>query len=90
MLQNKIFDTTSIAINNIKQGLDDIAKTVNDKTSIVFGDLIEPLEQYQKHYVQTSNELISQAKTYWHTLEEEKKKMHYIKDKYYKLMGDVE
>jgi hypothetical protein len=41
-----VFDTTSIAISNVKQGLDDIAKILQDKISIVFGDLIEPLEQY--------------------------------------------
>jgi len=46
MLYNKQFDTTSIAITNIKQAMEDIAKSVQEKTTIVFGDLIEPLEQY--------------------------------------------
>eukprot|EP00347_Sterkiella_histriomuscorum_P007183 403349944 len=90
MLQNKTFDTTSIAITNIKQGMEDIAQQIQSKVDTVFNDLIEPLEQYQKNYIQTNSELISQSKTYWHTLEEEKRKLHLIQDRYYKLMTEVE
>ncbi|CDW76802.1 tbc domain-containing protein [Stylonychia lemnae] len=90
MLQNKIFDTTSIAITNIKQGIEEISHKVSQKVTIIYNDLIEPLEVYQKNYVQTSTELISQAKTYWHTLEDEKKKLSLIKERYCKLMSDVE
>ena len=52
--------------------------------------MVEPIEQYQKHYTQNSTESISQAKTFWYALEDERKKLIHNKDKYYRLMNDVE
>ncbi len=50
MLSNNSYDTTSIAISSIKQGVDEIVKGVSDKINMVFGDLVEPMELYTKHY----------------------------------------
>ena len=50
------FDTTSIAISNVKNGMDEIVQQVQDKINMVFGDIVEPLELYQKHYIQTTTE----------------------------------
>ena len=90
MPSSRNFDTSSIAISNVKQGLEEFANVVQDKTSIILQDLVEPIEQYQKHYVQNSNESISSAKTFWYALDEERKKIIQTKDKYYRLMNDVE
>ena len=90
MPNSRNFDTSSIAITNVKQGLEDFANIVSEKTSIILQDLVEPIEQYQKHYIQNSNESISSAKTFWYALDEERKKIIHTKDKYYRLMNDVE
>ena len=56
MLSTNCFDTTAIAITSLKQGLDDIVKKVHDKINMVYGDMIEPMELYSKHYLTTSSE----------------------------------
>lgn len=57
---------------------------------MVFGDLIEPMDLYYKHYMQTSHETFNQAKLQWSELEENKRKVVNAKDKYHKLMTEVE
>ena len=48
--KNSGFDTTAIAIQNVKNGLEGMMKMIENKISMIFGDLIEPLELYYKHY----------------------------------------
>ena len=58
LLNNKGFDTTTIAISGFKKGLDDLSKLVQDKINIVFGDLVEPMDLYYKHYQQSAYDTI--------------------------------
>jgi len=46
MPSSRNFDTSSIAISYVKQGLEEFANVVQDKTSIILQDLVEPIEQY--------------------------------------------
>ena len=62
MLASNCFDTTTIAITSIKQGLDEVVKNIQDKINMVFGDLIEPMDLYYKHYLSTSSDQLTQAR----------------------------
>lgn len=80
------FDTTTIAISSIKGSFDDITKNLQEKVNMVFGDLIEPMELYSKHYIATSQEQVNSARAQWQKLIEEKTKIEVSKEKYYKHM----
>jgi hypothetical protein len=48
---------------------------VEQKMAMVFGDLIEPLELYYKHYSGTSLEQLQEAKTMWQIMLDDKKRL---------------
>lgn len=70
MLCSNGFDTTTIAISGLKQGIDDLVLTIQDKINMVIGDLIEPLDFYYKQYMQSCNEELLKAKGCWSNLGE--------------------
>jgi hypothetical protein len=63
MISSNGFDTTSIAVSSIKTGIDEIVTGVQEKINIVFCDLIEPMELYAKHYIQSSSDLLAEGKS---------------------------
>lgn len=65
--ENAIVDTMSTALVNVKGCMDNLIKSINEKSEMIHRDLVEPLELYHKHYRSTNTELLKQASQFWHS-----------------------
>jgi hypothetical protein len=84
------FDTTAISVCNIKKGVVDIADIIDKKAQIILNDIIEPLEQYNKHHSAAIQKYVTEAKTYWKAHEEDKLRLTESQTKYYQQMREAE
>jgi hypothetical protein len=44
------FSTLSIAVTGVKSGIDVLSRVIEDASSDIIGDMVEPLETYYKNY----------------------------------------
>jgi len=65
MLREKGFDTTTIAVTNVKAGLDELVQAAQTKQGMLHNDIVEPLDLYCKHYIGSTHELLTSAKQQW-------------------------
>jgi regulator of PEP synthase PpsR (kinase-PPPase family) len=65
--QSEEFSTMNIALKSVKKGMDSLCGAVEDRVQNIVGDLIEPLETYQKHYVEECDTAIQNSSKFWAT-----------------------
>lgn len=66
----KAFNPMSETVECLKAGLLNLTVIVEDRVSLITGDLIEPLEMYISHHEQTSESQFDQAKNIFHEMHE--------------------
>ena len=59
------FSTLSIAITSVRSGIDVLAQIIEESMQDVVGDLVEPLEVYQKHYTNDCADSIQKGSNIW-------------------------
>lgn len=56
--ENELFDTMGISIDNFSKVMLNMAKDLRSKADLLFRELIEPSDQYSRHYSATNAILI--------------------------------
>ena len=79
------FSTLSIAVTSIRSGVDVLATLIEESMQDVVGDLVEPLEMYQKHYTNDCADSIQKGSTIWAQWQEQQVNQKDAKEKFYTL-----
>jgi regulator of PEP synthase PpsR (kinase-PPPase family) len=59
------FSTMNIALQSVKKGMDSLTGALEERVQNIVGDLIEPLETYQKHYVEECESAVQKSAKFW-------------------------
>ena len=59
------FSTLSIAVTSVRSGVDVLAQIIEESMQDVVGDLVEPLEVYQKHYTNDCADSVQKGSAIW-------------------------
>lgn len=63
-----------------------MAQEMRKKADLLFRDLIEPIDLYYKHYIQTNNSILQDCQRVWTSLHQERTQMLFAKEEYYNQM----
>ena len=80
----------SMANEVIKKAMGFIIKSIEEKATMMAGDLIEPLELYISHHEQTSQQQFEQARQFFHDYHEKQTKHQECKKQYMNLGHESE
>ena len=83
------FSTTSIAITSVRTGVDVLAQILEESTSDVFGDLVEPIEEYSQLYSNDGKESMSKCMAQYKLFDEHRKKQDEARDRFYTLKQEA-
>ena len=81
-----IIDTLSTSVEKFVEKVDTFANQYQAKADLLFQDLIEPLDMYQKHYKSTNKSVLEQTNQIWMSLHQQRTQMLFTKENYYNQM----
>ena len=79
------FSTLSIAVTGVKYGIDVLSRVIEDASSDIIGDMVEPLETYYKNYSDDSQESIQKSLQIWNQYQDATHQQTDARDKFYNL-----
>lgn len=79
----EVVDTLGSSVENFINVMLGLAKDLRLKADMLFRDLIEPTDLYQKHYTATNNILLENAQEIWLSLHQSRTQMMLSKENYF-------